>query len=173
MGTMTAIYFEKPTSMPLLQLQGILQPEIIEENSQYYGLILQTGNLRADSDIIQSLSKSTPSNLFFLFFQSVVDAFEYHRWQSGKLQRSLIYGCFEKERTWESIKGVSENWEADIFFSEEELTRALEYAENDEVAKLQALWATQTLLEGQVLPSIDARETCRAIAEYFNFPGWE
>lgn len=170
---MNAVYLQKPLTMPLPQVTTTLHAESHCENQDYSGFILATNHFQVDFDVMSSLSNSHQGDLLWLTFQSVVDAFQYHRWREGELMRSLVYGCFAEERTWESIAGKPDAWESQVLFSQEALSSALSSADDDEKPSIQQMWQSERLKEGEVEPALDARETCRTIGDYYGLPGWE
>lgn len=89
-------------------------------------------------------------------FQSAVDAFQFTLSNNGSIERKLVYGCYDKEREWEIVQGIEQDWEQEVFFNEviEEKAMPIE------------------LEEGARFPSLDSRVTCGSIAEYYDFPGW-
>ena len=101
------------------------------------------GEERVPLALLARLSSSFDTDVIWLAFQSVVDAFEYRHWRRGECVRELVYGCFESEREWEIVSGEPQPWEAD------------------------ALWE-----EGNLSESVDSRETACAVAEHFRFSGW-
>jgi hypothetical protein len=109
-----------------------------------------------------------------LSFQSVVDAFQFHHWRAGKHLRSLVYGCFVEERTWERAQGTPEPWEREVFFSPSELQRTLKYLESDNAkGELERIWRDGEIQSGRTEPALDARECARKVAEHFHLSGWE
>ena len=80
-------------------------------------------------------------------FQSAVDAFQCKWAENGKVVRKLVYGCFVSEREWEVIEGSPMAWEERLL-------------KKDDLS----IGASDT--------SLDSRETCRAIAEFYSLPGW-
>lgn len=118
------------------------------------------------------ISEELGTDIYFLCFQSAVDAFQYFHWSNGVLVRALVYGC-EEERVWERANGSTEPWEEAVFFSEEAYQELLESYESEERDELTHIWTNRLLEPGQFEPRLNARESCRTIAEYYGFPGWE
>jgi hypothetical protein len=103
------------------------------------------------------ISKDFATDVFWLSFQSVVDAFQFHHWKEGVAVRSFVYGCFVEERIWERVEGYCEPWEKTVFFDPKELER---------------IWREEEIAIGSAEPGMDARECAWKIAEYYEFPGW-
>ena len=124
-------------------------------------------------DDLAGLSADLATDVIWLSFQSVVDAFEFHHWRAGTILRALVFGCYEEERTWERVEGEAEAWEREAFFDPKALRHPLEYAKtDDEKRELERIWRDAELLPGRTEPSIDARESARKAAEHYHFPGW-
>ena len=111
-------------------------------------------------------------DVIWLSFQSLVDAFQFHHWRKGERLRALVFGCFREERTWERVEGTAEDWEQDAIFQTDLLDDLLEFADNDgEREEFRRIWRERELLPDRIYPSIDARETARAVAAYYDLPG--
>jgi hypothetical protein len=77
-----------------------------------------------ERDLMEPSSR-LKTDVLWLSFQSVVDAFQFHHWRAGQHLRSLVYGCFTAERTWERAEGTPEPWEREVFFDRRELKALL------------------------------------------------
>jgi hypothetical protein len=128
-------------------------------------------NVEPPSAILVQLSVDLGTDVIWLSFQSVVDAFEFHHWRAGQTLRSLVFGCYKEERTWERVTGEQEPWEREAFFSARSLTRPW-YGTEDEKRERDRIWRDAELLPGRIEPSISARESARKVAEHYHFPGW-
>ena len=118
------------------------------------------------------LSLRLDTDVLWLAFQSVVDAFEYQHWRSGVHLRSLVFGCYGEERTWERAEGEAEPWEQEAFFSPSDLAFWSEAATDTERREYERIWATGSLASGQAVPCLDARKTAKKVAEFYRLPGW-
>ena len=111
------------------------------------------------------LSRMFDAVVYWISYQTVVDAFQFHHWQGGNLLRSLVYGCC-RERTWERVEGVAESWEKEILFSAEVLASILSFYENpSDRARLERIWRDQLLLPGEDEPSLNAEEVAGRVIE--------
>ncbi|MBI3411285.1 MAG: hypothetical protein HY040_23370 [Planctomycetes bacterium] len=121
---------------------------------------------------LASLSARLDTDVLWLGFQSVVDAFQFHHWQSGNHLRALVYGVFDQERTWERVEGVPEPWERAVFFDPKELAWSLRHANSDEAKELQRIWRDAEVVPGRTEPHFDARESARKVAKFYRLPSW-
>ncbi len=116
------------------------------------------------------LSEMLNTDVIWLSFESAMDCFEFHHWQSAQHVRSLVYGL-EEERTWERADGKSEIWEARVFFDPRNMECALGDAEDDEQREtIQRIYREAKIEPGQTEPSISSKETADAIAQLYGFP---
>ena len=131
--------------------------------------------------LLEGLSRDLPTQVIWLSFQKQVDAFEYVRWEGGTRLRHLVFGCYEKERTWERVEGEPEPWEAAAIFDVARLERRLASSEAlspesrttpEEAARLRALWRERRLLVDSSEPGIEARDVAEAVAIAHGLPGW-
>lgn len=145
----------------------------VEAGDEFVGVNLAETAFEPPAEKLLQLSLDLKTDVIWLSFQSVVDAFKFHHWENGFLRRSLVFGCYEEERTWEKAEGSPELWEREVFFSEDQLQRWLGFMESEaEKSDLRRIWAEHKLAPGNIYPSIDARESARAVAHYYKFPGW-
>jgi hypothetical protein len=139
---------------------------------------------RVPTPILTRLSSTFHADVFWLSFQSVVDAFEYYHWHDGTLVRALVYGCMQ-ERIWERIEGIPEPWEQAAFFDTEFLADLLEDLREDEAdgfitpeecesecRALEHFWQAGELQIGRSEPYLSSRTCAREAALYYGFPGW-
>lgn len=170
MGTLNAIYVRatEPTKVAALRAK---YPTACTEPGLAFYAIEATGFIPPEADL-SKLSARLATDVLWLGFQSVVDAFQYHHWRSGEHLRSLIYGCFRQERTWERVEGVPEPWERLAFFGLKDLEHALQFASGEEAAELQRIWRDAEIVPGRSDPMIDGRESARKVAEFYRLPGW-
>src|SRR4029453_826379 len=139
----------------------------------FWGVRLPDDAFEPPERKLMDLSLRMTTDVIWLGFQSVVDAFQFHHWRAGEHLRSLVYGCFAEERTWERADGTPEPWEREVFFGQTELARALEFLESDDDKReVERIWRDAEIQPGRMEPSLDGRECARAVAQHFRFPGW-
>jgi hypothetical protein len=171
MGTLNSFYVQKVTEDAISTVRGMFSSAEITTTAEYIGVIL--GN-HADTpeQVLMQLSSRLETDVMWLSFQSVVDAFEYYHWRGGALLRALVYGYSIQERTWERIEGQSEGWEQAAFFDPETLAFILEDEENDEEKRrLEQFWQTGELVLGRMEPYLSAKECARHVVTYYRFSG--
>lgn len=129
--------------------KGIPWPDIrnqcTEENDEWWYALLPDYQFEFDDEKLKELSLKHGTALF-LSFQSLVDAFQFILAENGGVVRKLIYGCFVSEREWEVIEGVPKEWE-EMLLNKDDLNVGVE-------------------------ASLDSKELCRKIAEFYTLPGW-
>ena len=173
MGTLNAFYVRKVTDDVISTVRGMFSSAEITTSAEFIGVILGNHAATPEQDLV-ALSLHLETDVMWLRFQSVVDAFEYYHWRAGILLRALVYGCYTQERIWERIEGQPEEWEKVAFFDREDLDFLLEDEESDEEKRrLEQFWQTGELVIGQIEPYLNARECARHVAAYYRFPGWE
>jgi hypothetical protein len=123
-------------------------------------------------DDLVRLSSEFGTDVIWLSFQSVVDAFQFHHWHAGALRRSLVFGCYgDEERAWTQADGQPEPWEREAFFPPGDLTQPW-FGTDEEKRERERIWREMELVPDRTEPSIDARESARMAAEYYHLPGW-
>ena len=172
MGTMNAIYVRATESAKVNALRVEHPTAYTEPRSEFYAIEQQPSQFVAPEAKLAILSARLDTDVLWLGFQSVVDAFQFHRWRSGEHRRALVFGCFGHERTWERADGVPEEWERAAFFDAKELAHALNFANAQEALELQRIWRDSELVAARMDPNIDSRESARKVAEYYQLPGW-
>jgi len=113
---------------------------------------------------LAELSLRFGTDVLWLSFQSTVDAFQFYHWRNGEHLRTLVYGCFDKEHTWERTEGNPESWERAVFFNPE----GLECAKQE----LERIWREAEILAGRTQPTLIARRCALKVAQHFHLPGW-
>jgi len=136
----------------------------IEANKEFWGVTLPEETYKAPEGDLTELSSRLGTDVLWLSFQSTVDAFEFHHWRDGEHLRSLVYGCFDKERTWERAEGRPAPWERAVFFD----PKGLENAKRE----IERIWRDAEILAGRTEPGLIARECARKVAQQFRLPGW-
>lgn len=172
MGTLTAIYVRASDQATANALLADYPGAFTEPDMPFYAVEDPPCGFRPPEAELRDLSARLATDVLWLAFQSVADAFEYHHWDSGLHLRSLVFGCRVEERTWERAEGVAEPWEREAIFDRESLVFELEWARESERGEYERIWRDAVLLPGQVVPCLDARETARKVAEYYRLPGW-
>ena len=136
----------------------------------------------APDALLREISDSLATQVIWLSFQKQVDAFELQHWAKGQLQRRLMFGCYEKERTWEKVEGQPEAWEAAALFDPRDLQREIEFLKDyppqgktlvAAEAELRAIWSEHRLSVDSQLPNITGRDAAEAVAVAYSLPGWE
>jgi hypothetical protein len=132
--------------------------------------------------LLARLSGELNTQVIWLAFQKQVDAFGYERWEGGQRLRRLVFGCYEKERTWEQVDGEPEAWEAAAIFEESRLERRLAWRSElggdltpsrNEQLELRELWRQRKLIVDCDEPSINGRDVAEAVAVAYSLPGWD
>jgi hypothetical protein len=163
MGTLNALYLRADDgSFVRAELsQGLAHEQVIPEShparigfqskrTQQFTREAQPAP-RVPTARLEGLSRESDSDVIWLSFQSVVDAFGYAHWRSGVCLRELVYGYEKEERTWERVHGEAEPWEREALFGG---------------------GPQVSFGPGDTEPQLDARETARAVADHFDLPGW-
>ncbi len=173
MGTMNAVYVRKTDSDASEALLAKYRAAHTETDTDFFAVPQPDQQYQCPERQLLDLSAKLHTDVIWLSFQSTVDAFQFHHWCSGKHMRSIVYGCFERERTWERVEGDPEPWERQTFFNPRHLEIALKYAKDaTERRELQRIYREAELSPGREEPSLDARECTWRVAEHFRFPGW-
>ena len=171
MGTLCAIHVRLTDPAKANAFRAEYPTAFTETGSEYYAV--EHAPRKPPEADYASLSARLDTDVLYLSFQSVVDAFEYHRWRSGQRLRTLVYGCWgPQERTWERVEGKAEAWESAAIFDPRHLTTALRHVTEAEAAELGRIWAEMEIVPGRIEPYLDARETARKVAEFYHLPGW-
>jgi hypothetical protein len=175
MGTMNAFYVRAESEALTAALQGAFPTAKLQTGNGFTCADLKPDDFDPPKDALAKLSVDFKTDVVWLGFQSVVDAFQFHHWQAGALVRSLVYGCYgDEERTWEEVSGQAEPWEQAAIFDAKGLASAMEFAESErQKQELERIWRNRELVPGSFEPPLDARETARAAAIFYGFPGWE
>jgi hypothetical protein len=171
MGTLNAIYVRASHTATVTAVRARYPSACSESGAPFLAIEQPEDLFRCPEAELQALSARMKTDVIWLSFQSVVDAFEYHHWNDGKHLRSLVYGCFEHEREWERVEGTPQPWEAKVIFGD--LDRALECYDSEEDRRdIERIYREHLIEVGAFIPSLNARETARGVAEFLKFPGW-
>ncbi len=149
--------------------QGFDQMDV-ERFCDFIGVRLPRPFSKVPESMLIRLSEMFNTDVIWLSFESAMDCFEFHHWQSAEHVRSLVYGL-EEERTWERADGKPEMWERRVFFDPRNMKCALEDAEDDEQREtIQHIYREGRIEVGQTEPSISSKETASDIAALYGFP---
>jgi hypothetical protein len=171
MGTLNAFYVRASGDSTPLAIQQRFPLAGIEPGEVFVGVMHD--NFEPPHKDLALLSEELATDVIWLSFQSVVDAFEFHHWQKGKALRSLVFGCYAEERTWERVEGEPEAWEREAFFDPKNLRYPMESAKTDqEKHEFERIWRDAELMPGRTEPNIDSREAAWKCAQHYCFPGW-
>jgi hypothetical protein len=177
MGSMNDFFVRKVTDDAISAVRVMFPSAEIKTNSEYIRVL----NITLREQELVELSLRLETDVMWLSYQSVVDAFEYYHWQAGTLLRTLVYGCYTEERTWERIEGQPQAWERQFFFNSDDLVFLLDDDEEDEEdrlnseekQRLEQFWQAGELMIGENVPILGAQRCAFHIATYYRFPGWE
>lgn len=173
MGTLLAIHVRAPQSPTLAARLARYGTAFTEPGSEFCAAELSRydGPTEADLADLAALSAELNTDVLWLGFSSVTDAFQFHRWRSGRRVRALAFGCGE-QGVWELAAGDPEPWEREALFDPHVLAIWSEGADAAAAAELRRVWAAAEVRAGRTDPSIDARESARAVAAFYRLPGW-
>ncbi len=172
MGTLIAIYVRARPAIER-EIKTRFPSAFTEPGSFFYATELNINDGNYPIDRLGQHSKQLQTEVLWLVFQSAVDTFEYAHWIAGGCLRKLVYGR-TAERTWQIAEGRAEAWEANCFFDERTRSDLVSLADTaDEREQVNRIFRDRLIEPGQTLPFVNARETARAVAEYFVLPGWD
>src|SRR5262249_52197187 len=129
MSTLNAVYIRANGKATLEAVRGGFEPLVVEQHGEFIGI--KTPPRRAPEEILSRLPVMFGTDVFWLGFESAMDCFEFHHWQSGRHMRSLVYGL-EEERRWERVDGTPEPWERRFLFHPKNMECELSDAEDDD-----------------------------------------
>lgn len=175
MGTLNAFYVRAATpDAAIIAIRAKFRVVKVLAGTEFRGVQLPGRAYKPPERLLLELSLQQNSDVIWLSFQSAVDAFQFHHWRAGLHLRSLVYGCFAEERTWERAEGDTEPWEREVFFGQSELEQRLKHLESDdEKRELEGIWRKAEIHVGRPEPVLNGRECARKVAELIHFPGWE
>ena len=147
------------------------QPVKIEPDKDFIRVDLGPYNSEAPSANLAKLSSDFGADVIWLRFHDATETFEFHHWGAGKLLRSLVFGCYEKERTWERVEGTAEPWEREAIFDSRNLRWALEDAKsNEEKQELERIWREAEVIPGRTEPGLSSEYCMEKVQQYYHFP---
>ena len=171
MGTWNAFYVRLQNIEVIAAVRNRFPAAEIESSAEFLGVQLGDDDFEAPEFDLSDLSARFNTDVMWLGFQSVVDAFQFHHWRSGRAMRNLVYGCFAEERTWERSEGEPEPWERTVLFGQKELAHRLKYAGDDaEREELRRIWRDAEILPGNTEPGLDSRSCAHMIAKHYGLP---
>ncbi len=170
MGTLNAIYV-RATGQQAVALREEYPTAYTEPGLEFYAVEQPQTAWTPPVDELAALSARMDTDVLWISFQSAADAFRFHHWRSGKHLRALIYAYVE-QGVWERVEGDPEPWEREAFFDPASLKLWREGADPVEAEELERIWHHAEIAIGRTVPSIDARESARAVAEFYRLPGW-
>lgn len=149
MGTLNAFYVRAESEKAVPAIRKVFPKQEIEQFEEFVGVNMADDAFEAPETILAELSSQLGTDVMWMSLQSTVDAFQFHHWKSGKHIRSLVYGCFQEERTWERAEGEPEPWEREVFFNPKDLEFELKWA-NDESQRqeLTRIWQNAEIIPG-------------------------
>ncbi len=171
MGTWNAFYVRAEVEKAVPAIRKDFPEAEIEQFEDFVGVRMDDEAFEAPEQILANLSAQLRTDVMWMSLQSAVDAFQFHRWKDGKQMRSLVYGCFQEERTWERAEGQPEPWEREVFFNPKDLESELKWA-NDESQRqeLKRIWQNAEIIPGQMMPSVPSKGRAHKIARIYRFP---
>jgi hypothetical protein len=175
MGTFNAFYVRScaDDDAMVAAIRAKFAIEEIEADIEFWGVQLPEEAYVPPERDLADLSARLKTDVIWLSFQSAVDAFQFHHWREGKHLRSLVYGCFKEERTWERVEGIAAPWEREILFNRKRLVSHLKFVTDaSEKRELERVYRDADISPGQTEPSIDARGCAHEIATHYHLPGW-
>lgn len=170
MGTSNAFYVRAPDPATAEAIRAAYPDAYTEKGSEFFAVDQADDRPVCPESELQSLSARLKSDVVWLSFQSVVDAFKFHHWRDGNHVRSLTYGCLNQGE-WERVEGDPEPWEAKVIFGD--LPGAVRFIDDPaHRQKIERVYRGRIIERGAAEPSLDARETARGVAEFYVLPGW-
>jgi len=173
MGTWNAFYVRNSGDSTASAIRRKFPGAKFESGQEFVGVVLTNDASEPPADELAELSSDLATDVIWLSFQSALDGFQFHHWRSGQCVRSLVYGCFEQERTWERVEGAAEPWERDAFFRSSDLEIETRHAADAGARReIERIFREADLAPGRVTPSLNARECAWKVAEHYRLPGW-
>jgi hypothetical protein len=171
MGTWNAFYVKGDVDQASIDVIHASFGNVQIDNSEScMGVRFPDDVFHPPTDALRDLSAKLSRDVYWLGFQSTVDAFRFHHWAEGTEVRSLVYGI-DEERIWERATGTPELWEQGTFFDPEELKEELEFMESDdEREELKRIWREHDISQGAMVPSLRSGSVAHAVAGHYGFP---
>jgi hypothetical protein len=101
MATLKAFYVRAATDNAAIAaaIRAKFRNAKVQAGTPFWGAILSDYAFEAPERDLMELSSRLKTDVLWLSFQSVVDAFQFHPWRAGQHLRSLVYGSFTQEGT--------------------------------------------------------------------------
>jgi hypothetical protein len=171
MGTWNAFYVKAQNAEAVEAVRERFPGARIDSAPDFIGVRMPDEAFEAPESELAELSTRFDTDVIWLGFQSAVDAFQFHHWLAGRQLRSLVFGCFGPERTWERADGTPEPWERDTFFDPGAVEIPLKYASTEEDRlELKRIWREAEILPGREEPSLDSKGCAHKIARFYHLP---
>ncbi len=173
MSTFHAFFIRANEKATLAAIQSGFDKMKIEQFRDFIGVQLPGSLSTTPEPMLTRLSEMFSTDVIWLSFQSAMDCFEFHHWQSAQHVRSLVYGM-EEERTWERADGTPEPWEREFLFHPKNMECELEDAEEVKQQELiQRVYRDAKIEVGLIVPTISSKETADCVAHHYGFPFFE
>jgi hypothetical protein len=174
MGTLFAIHVRASKTDRLSARLARYGPAFTESGSAFCAVELSRFDGPSVNELADfcALSRELDTDVLWLGFCSVSDSFRFHHWKSGREVRALAFGWFKEQGLWEQAEGDPEPWERSAFFLPRTLAIWSEEADEAEAQEMRRVWAAAEVRADRVIPPIDARESARAVATFYELPGW-
>ncbi len=91
----------------------------------------------------------------------------YEHWIEGKLIRRLKYN---NDYSWLSAAGEPEEWEKEILFTDEILSKTLQGYEPERHEEIKAVWMRKNIKEGDSFPVLGLLDFIGGINRYWKLP---
>lgn len=170
MSTFNAFFIRANEKATLTAIQKGFEKMEIAQLRDFIGVQLPGSLSKTPEPMLTRLSEMFSTDVIWMSFQSAMDCFEFHHWESGQHIRSLVYGINE-ERTWERADGATEPWEREYLFHPKNMECELEDAEDEERRELiQRIYRDARIEVGQIVPEISSKETAACVAHHYGFP---
>jgi hypothetical protein len=170
MSTFNAFFIRANEKATIAAIQKDFDKMEIDQLRDFIGVQLPGNLSKTPEPMLTRLSEMFGTDVMWISFQSAMDCFEFHHWQSGRHVRSLVYGI-EEERTWERADGTPEPWERKFLFYPKNMELELGDAEDDEQKNLiQRVYRDGKIEVGLIVPSISSKDTADCIAHHYGFP---
>jgi hypothetical protein len=129
MGTLFTLYVLASDAATAKRLLDEYPSARTEAGTQFHEVVDHPFRYEPAEDRLLDLSARLHTDVIWLGFQSVVDAFQFHHWRDGVHLRALVYGCTE-EGAWERIEGTPEPWEYEAIIAPK--PTPIEFLEDDD-----------------------------------------
>jgi hypothetical protein len=95
MSSFNAFYVEANGKATLDAVRQGFDQLKVEQHRDFIGVQLPGAPKKTPEEMLSRLSVMFSTDVFWLSFESGMDCFEFHHWQSGLHVRSLVYGMEE------------------------------------------------------------------------------